>query len=194
LYGIRRIGGIHAGEMVLIFGPGAVGLLAVAMARLMGAGSIVLVGTRSDRLEVGGRLGADVTVNARERSVVERVLELTSGVGADAVLECAGTTQAAVEAIECTKKNGRVALVGMYGEPAPLNVNKVVQWNITVAGSKAEGERSMAQVLALLGGQGAHALDLTPLITHTFPLSQIHAAFDTAERRLGGAIKVVVTP
>jgi len=96
-----------------------------------------------------------------------------------------------VDAVACCKKNGRVALVGIYGEPAPLDVNKIVQWNITVAGSKAEGERSLSQALALLGRSG---VDLSPLITHTFPLDQIHQAFETAEKRLGGAIKVVVIP
>jgi L-iditol 2-dehydrogenase len=191
LYGIRRIGGIIAGETVVVLGPGPIGLMAVVMARLLGAGTIVLTGTRSERLEVGRRLGADVLLNIREEGLVDRVLALTRGVGADAVLECAGTTQAAVDAVEVAKKNGRVALVGIYDAPAPLNINKIVQWNITLAGSKAEGERSMAQALALLGRQ---TVDLSSLVTHTFPLDQVHAAFETAERRLGGAIKVVVKP
>jgi L-iditol 2-dehydrogenase len=191
LYSIRRIGGIRAGETVVVSGPGAIGLMGVVMARLLGAGTIILTGTRPGRLEVGRCLGADLTINVREENVVERVVALTGGVGADAVLECAGAAQAAVDAIECAKKNGRVALVGIYTEPAPLNVNKIVQWNITVAGSKAEGERSLAQALALLGRQ---TVDLSQLITHTFSLDQIHAAFETAEKRLGGAIKVVVEP
>jgi len=191
LYGIRRIGGIQAGETVVVSGPGAIGLMGVVMARLLGAGTIVLTGTRPERLEMGRALGADLTVNVREDDVVERIMALTGGVGADAVLECAGTTQAAVDAVEYTKKNGRVALVGIYKEPAPLNVNKIVQWNITLAGSKAEGERSLAQALALLSRQ---TVDLSQLITHTFPLDAIHAAFETAEKRVGGAIKVVVKP
>jgi threonine dehydrogenase-like Zn-dependent dehydrogenase len=191
LYGIRRIGGIQAGETVVVSGPGAIGLMAVVMARLMGAGTIILSGTRAERLETGLKLGADIGINVRQENVVERVMELTKGVGADAVLECAGTTQAAVDAVEYTKKNGRVALVGIYKEPAPLNVNKIVQWNITVAGSKAEGERSLAQALALLSRQ---AIDISPLVTHTFPLDEIHTAFQTAEQRLDGAIKVVVKP
>jgi threonine dehydrogenase-like Zn-dependent dehydrogenase len=90
-----------------------------------------------------------------------------------------------------TKKNGRVSLVAMYKEPAPLDLNKIVQWNITLAGVKAEGQRSMAQALSLLSRQ---AIDISTLITHTFPLDQIHAAFETAEQRLEGAIKVVVKP
>lgn len=81
--------------------------------------------------------------------------------------------------------------MGLYDAPAPLNVNKIVQWNITLAGSKAEGERSLVQALALLGRQ---SVDLSPLVTHSFPLDQIHAAFETAEKRLEGAFKVVVRP
>ncbi|MBN1316998.1 MAG: alcohol dehydrogenase catalytic domain-containing protein [Anaerolineales bacterium] len=191
LYGIRRIGGIKAGETVVVSGPGAIGLMAVVMARTLGAGTIILTGTRPERLNVGRSLGADVAINVREENVVERVMALTGGIGADAAIECAGTRQAAVDAVEFSKKNGRVALVGIYQEAAPLNVNKIVQWNITLAGSKAEGERSLAQALALFGRR---SIDLSPLITHTFPLDQIHAAFETAEKRLGGAIKVVIKP
>lgn len=191
LYGIRRIGGIKAGEAVVVFGPGAIGLLGVVLARLLGAGTIILTGTRASRLELGRALGADVTINVREEDVVERIFDLTGGIGADAILECSGTSQAAVDAVGCCKKNGRIALIGIYGEPAPLDVNKVVQWNITLAGSKAEGERSMAQVIALLS---RHQVDLSSLVTHTFSLDQIHEAFETAEKRLGGAVKVVVNP
>ncbi len=70
LYGIRRIGGIQAGETVVVSGPGAIGLMAVVMARLLGAGTIVLTGTRSERLEVGRQLGADVTVNVCEEDAL----------------------------------------------------------------------------------------------------------------------------
>ncbi len=192
LYGIRRIGGIQSGETVVVSGPGPIGLTGVALARLLGAGTIMITGTRSDRLEMGLSLGADVAINVREQNVVERVWDLTEGIGADIALECAGTPQAAADAVEYTKKNGRIALIGIYSEPVPLNGYKIVQWNITVSGSRAEGERSLAYALALLGRQTA--IDLSPLITHVFPLSQIHAAFETAEKRLGGAIKIVVKP
>lgn len=191
LYGIRRIGGIQCGETVVVSGPGAIGLVGVVMARLLGAGRIILTGTRAERLELGRSLGADITVNVKEENAIESIFDLTEGVGADAVLECAGTTRAAVDAVEFAKKNGRVALIGIYKEPASLNVNKIVQWNITLAGSKAEGERSLAQALSLLSRQ---TVDLSPLITHRFPLDEIHAAFETAEKRLEGAVKVVVNP
>jgi len=72
-----------------------------------------------------------------------------------------------------------------------LDLNKIVQWNITVAGVKAEGQRSMAQALSLLSRQ---AIDISTLLTHTFPLDEIHAAFETVTERRGGAVKVVVKP
>jgi threonine dehydrogenase-like Zn-dependent dehydrogenase len=191
LYGIRRIGGIRPSETVVVSGPGAIGLMSVVLARLLGAGTIILLGTRDERLEVGRKLGADMAINVRRENAVERVFELTNGVGADVVLECGGTTQSAQDAIEMAKKNARVALVATYREPVPLNLHKVNQWNITVAGSKAEGERSLALALPLLARK---TIDLAPLITHRFPLADIHAAFETAEKRLEGAIKVVVKP
>jgi L-iditol 2-dehydrogenase len=191
LYGIRRIGGIQPSETVVVSGPGAIGLMCTVLARLLGAGTIILLGTRDERLGVGLKLGADIGINIRHENAVRKVFELTNGVGADVVIECAGTPQGAQDAIEMAKKNGRVALVANYQEPVPLNLHKVNQWNITVAGSKAEGQRSLALALPLLARK---TIDLSPLITHRFPLTDVHAAFETAEKRLGGAIKVVVKP
>lgn len=191
LYGIRRIGGIQAGDTVVVSGPGPIGLMGVVMARLLGAGMIVLTGTRTERLELGKKLGADVVINVREENVVERVLELTDGFGTDAVLECSGSAQATVNAIDYTKKSGRIALIGLFTEPIPVDGTKVALSNITIAGSRAEGMRSVARSLALLSRK---PVDISPLITHTFSLDDIHAAFETVEKRLDGAIKVVVKP
>ena len=126
-----------------------------------------------------------------QENVVERVMALTDGFGADVVLECAGLPQAQIEAVECTKKSGRIALIGHHKDPVPLDTKTIVLSNLTLAGSRGEGERSVARSLALLSRQ---TIDLSPLITHTFTLDEIHPAFETAEKRLQGAIKVVVKP
>ncbi len=191
LYGIRRVGGIQAGENVVVSGPGPIGLMAVVMARLLGAAKVILTGTRAERLALGRTLGADFTVDVRDGDAAQQIMELTAGIGADVVIECAGAEQAAVDAILSARKGGRVAFVGMYSAPVPLDVNRIVQCNIAVAGAKAEGERSLAQAASLLG---CRDVDVAPLITHQFPLTQIDEAFETAERRLGGALKVVVRP
>lgn len=193
LYGIRRAGGLQGGETVVVSGPGPIGLLSVALARLSGAGVIILVGTRAERLELGLKLGADITVNIKDENVVERVKALTNGYGADVVLECAGTEQSTAAAVEYTKMSGRIAFVGIHANSPniTLNARKIALGNITIAGTRAEGERSVARAMTLLSHG---SIDIAPLVTHTFPLSDIHQAFETAEKRLENAIKVVVKP
>lgn len=193
LYGIRRAGGFEGGESVVVAGPGPIGLMSVVLARLMGAGTIILIGTRAERLELGLKLGADIPINLHQENVVERVLALTGGHGADMVLECAGTAQSAADAVEYTKKSGRIAFIGVHAKSpiVPLNARKITLGNITIAGVRAEGQRSVPRALTVLSHNN---IDISPLVTHTFPLSEIHQAFETAEKRLENAIKVVVKP
>ena len=193
LYALQRIGGLQGGETVVVSGPGPVGLMAVVLARLTGAGTIILTGTRAERLELGLKLGADVTIDVTRDDVLEEVLRLTGGKGADVVLECAGTESSASAAIEYAKMSGRVAFVGVHPDKPNITVNarRIALGNLTIAGSRAEGGRSVARASTLLG---ASSYDLSALVTHEFALSDIHMAFMTAEDRLDGAIKVVVQP
>jgi len=191
-YGITRIGGIKTGEKVVVSGPGPIGLMACQLAKVLGAGMVIFTGTRKERLDLGIELGAaDVTVNVKESNVVEEVFRLTSNVGADLTIECAGTAQAAKDAIEYTRKNGRVAMIGIYDGDIAVNLNKVVQWNMTLAGGKAEGDWSLRRVAPLMADGRVKA---APLITHTFALDEINRAMETFVKRIGGAIKVVVKP
>ena len=93
LYAVER-GGLRAGEGVAVVGPGAFGLLAVQVARALGAGTIVLVGTREERLRLGRIVGADELVNAGGGAdPVARVREIFGGKGADLVVEFAGSEE-----------------------------------------------------------------------------------------------------
>jgi threonine dehydrogenase-like Zn-dependent dehydrogenase len=163
--------------------------MAVQLVKQVGAGRVIITGTRDERLSLACELGADISINIHKENVVKRVLELTQGIGADVVLECAGTSTALADAIEFTRKNGRIGLVGIYSEPVAINAFKIAQWNITLAGSRAEGDRSLSKVAPLMGDGRIKA---RPLITHTFPLDQINEAFQTFINRIGGAIKVVI--
>src|SRR5712691_3643128 len=90
LWAIDLMGGYVAGETVLVQGPGPIGLIAVQLAKALGAERVLLSGTRDERLEIGKKLGADVTINVRAENLPARVREITAGKGADSVLECAG--------------------------------------------------------------------------------------------------------
>lgn len=193
LYGLQRIGGLQGGETVVVSGPGPVGLLAVVLARLTGAGTIILAGTRVERLELGLKLGADVTIDITRTDVVDEVIKLTGGRGADVVLECAGTEASAAAAVEYAKLSGRIAFVGVHPDKPniTLNARRIALGNLTIAGTRAEGGRSVERASLLLG---TSSRDISALVTHEFPLTDIHTAFTTAEDRIGGAIKVVVKP
>lgn len=191
LYGYERIGWVRPGETVVVTGPGAVGLISAAVARILGAGRVILTGTREERLSIGRQLGADVTLNVREVNVREAIMDLTNGVGADVVVECSGQPGPAADALEIARKNGRISYNGVYREPATLPLNKIVQWNLLITGPKAEGMWNLERAIPLMADG---RLNLKPLITHLFPLDEINTAFDTFTGRVGGAIKVIVKP
>src|SRR3979409_1010015 len=90
MYGLTELGGLVAGESVVVIGPGPIGLLAGAVAKALGASPVILTGTRDARLAIGKELGADRVINVARENAVEIVKQLTGGIGADYVIECAG--------------------------------------------------------------------------------------------------------
>ena len=191
LYGYERIGWVVPGETVVVTGPGAIGLMSAHLAKVLGAGTVIQTGTREDRLAVGRQLGVDITINVREENALERVMELTGGIGADLVVECTGQSQAAAEALLMARKNGRISYNGIYHDPVTLELDKIVQWNLKITGPKAEGMLNLSRAIPLMSDG---RINLKPLITHTFSLDDINEALDTFTQRKGNAIKVIVKP
>src|SRR5262249_58610056 len=111
MYGLTELGGLVAGESVVVSGPGPIGLLGVAVAKAMGAQPVILTGTRENRLKIGLELGADHVINIRkEPDVVEAVKKLNGGKGVDYVLECSAAPNAVNEAIHMVNRGGKVCL------------------------------------------------------------------------------------
>jgi L-iditol 2-dehydrogenase len=191
LYGYERIGWVRPGETVVVMGPGSIGLISAHLAKVLGAGRVILTGTRADRLAVGCRMGADVALNVHEEDARARIMELTDGIGADMVVECSGQAGPAAEALEIVRKNGRISYNGIYHERVTLQLDKIVQWNLLITGPKAEGMLNLERAIPLMADG---RIDLKPLHTHTFSLDEINRAFDTFTGRVGGAIKVIVQP
>src|SRR5256885_9504768 len=95
MYGLTELGGLVAGESVVVTGPGPIGLLGVAVAKALGASPVILTGTRDSRLQIGRELGAGHVINIRNEHAVEDVHRITGGKGIDYVLECSGAPDAA---------------------------------------------------------------------------------------------------
>ncbi|MGN6207050.1 zinc-binding dehydrogenase [Humibacter sp.] len=138
LRGFDRAGGVRTGDTVVIQGSGALGVFATAVARISGAARVITVGGPQSRLEVAERFGADHTVNIELGSagVVERVRELTGGVGANLVIDLAGAPSVGSEAIEMAAPRGRFVVIGSTGPVgAPFPLSAVMGKELTIVGS-----------------------------------------------------------
>ncbi len=189
MYGLTELGGLVAGESVVVLGPGPIGLLAVAVAKALGAGPVILTGTRDARLAIGTKLGADHVINVRDRSAVEIVRSLTGGLGADYVIECAGTETAINEAIHMVNRGGRICLAAFPHDPVTVDVASLVRNNVYAYGIRGEGKSATHRAMAFMAQK---RFDASLVHTHTFALDDLPTALRYARDRVEDAIKVVV--
>lgn len=193
LYAVER-GRLQAGEDVVIVGPGAFGALAAQVARALGAGRVVLLGTRAERMARMVDVGADALVTATGEEAVARVIQALGGRGADLVVEFAGTPDAARQAILLARRGGRVVLAGATGpgrELRGLDLSTIVRGHLDVYGSLASAKGAARRGLELLAS-GRVRVDA--LITHRFPLEAFPDAWATFVERRDGAIRVMLHP
>ena len=183
LWALER-GRLSAGERVVVFGPGAIGLCAVQLARALGAGDVTLVG-RGERL-------------SRVRDLADRVVDVNDVDAlkgtADLVVEFAGTADAARQAIATARRGGRVVLGGATGtgtELSGVDLSTIVRGNLDVLGSLANPKGISGRALTLLA---RGVIDVDRLVTHHFPLERFGEAWRTFTEREGGAIRVMLHP
>src|SRR3954449_2544746 len=189
MYGLTELGGLVAGESVVVTGPGPIGLLGVAVAKALGAHPVILTGTRDNRLKIGTELGADYVVNAKKENAVEDVRKLNGGKGVDYVVECSGAPNAVNEAIRMVNRGGKVCLAAFPHEETPVDVAHIVRNNIYLYGIRGEGKSATHRAEALMSQK---RFDATKVHTHTFSLEDLPTAIKYARERIDDAIKVVV--
>ncbi len=183
LWALER-GRLAAGERVVVFGPGAIGLCAAQLARALGAGDVLLVGR-------GARA-------ARVRDLVDAVVDPSDAAqlegSADLVVEFAGTADAARQAIRTARRGGRVVLGGATGtgvELSGVDLSTIVRGNLDVLGSLANPKGVSRRALELLA---RGEVDVARLVTHHFPLDRFADAWQTFTERRDGAIRVMLHP
>ncbi|HEX4711239.1 zinc-dependent alcohol dehydrogenase [Phenylobacterium sp.] len=190
MYGFTELGGLLAGESVVVIGPGPIGLLGAATAKALGANPVILTGTRKDRLAIGAKLGADHTIDSTAEDPVAAVMRLT-GKGADYVLDCAGTEESVNQAIRMTNRGGKICLAAFPHGPVKIDLAYAVQNNIYLYGIRGEGRSATHRALALMA---AGRFDAKLIHTHTFALADLPEALHYARERVDGAIKVILKP
>ena len=192
MYGLTELGGLVAGESLVVIGPGPIGLLGVAVAKALGADPVILVGTRNDRLEIGKKLGADFVLNVKEENdIVNSVKSLVGDLGADYVVECAGTEKALDDAIMMTNRGGKICLAAFPHDPIKVNIPYMVINNIYMYGIRGEGKSATHRAMAFMKQKRFNA---KLVHTHTFKMNELPTALKYAKERIDGAIKVVIKP
>jgi len=181
---------INAGDLVLISGPGPIGLMALQLAKAEGA-AVVVSGTDvdSDRLKMAEELGADHVVNIMETDLKQFIGELTGGRGADVILECSGSGKAADSALNIVKKQGRYTQIGLFGKPAMIDFDKVCYREIKVTGSLGSVRSSWNKAIKMVE-QGK--VKLLPLVSHQMPVTQWREAFELFESKK--CMKLILLP
>src|SRR6266404_7097516 len=189
MYGLDVMGGIIAGQTVVVMGPGPIGLMGVGVAKALGAQPVILTGTRDRRLEMGRQLGADAVVNVGHEDPVEAVQRLSGGKGVQYVLECSGAPNALNEAARMVNRGGRICLAAFPAEPVPVDLAYLVRNNIYVFGIRGEGKSATHRAAALMAQK---RFDAKLIHTHTFSFAEVPTAIRYARERIEDAIKVVV--
>jgi L-iditol 2-dehydrogenase len=158
------------------------------VARALGAGRIIAVGSGA-RLALAATLGA-IPIDYRADRVIDEVRELTGGLGVPAIVECAGTAKAMRDCCLAAAKGGVISVIGIPHEDIALPMKHIVLNEIEIIGDRANPNTAQDALSLLVNGR----IDLAPLLTHRFALSQFAEALDTFEHRRDGAVKVAILP
>ena len=183
-------GKVGPGDVVAVVGAGPIGLAAILGARLYSPSHIIAIDLADSRLEAAKQFGADLTINNGREDVVSIVKEMTDGLGADVSMEAVGVPAAFELAASLVRPGGRIANIGVHGEPVTLHLEELWIKNVTIT----TGLVDTYSTPTLLGLIRSGMINPSPLVTHTFKMEQFEEAYDVFGRASEtGALKVVLT-
>lgn len=181
------------GQTVLITGCGPTGLFATAVARTAGAATIIASDVSDYRLGLAKQVGANHVLNAKAyppEQLAAAILDITAGEGVDASLEMSGNPEALHQAFRAVKNGGRVTLFGIPTGPVTFDLpNEMIFKGIRVYGITG---RRLFETWYRLAGLFKAGLNIRPVITHSFPLSEFATGFELIQS--GQCGKVVLFP
>ena len=182
---------VRPGDTVVVLGPGPIGLLCAEIARLGGAGALVVAGTTRDagRLEAARALGATHAIDLDRTDLAAAVRAIGDGLGADLVVDASGTSAALETALEIARPGGQVTKVGWGPQPLGFSLDPLVRKALTLQGSFSHTFENWEQVVRLLA---AGQINLGPVISRVSPLSDWRDGFEGMHS--GRYVKAVLQP
>jgi alcohol dehydrogenase len=183
-------GAVQPGDVVAVVGAGPIGLSAMMGARLFSPAHVVAIDLADSRLEAAKQFGADVTVNNGREDPLAAIADLTGGLGADVAMEAVGVPATFELAAQLIRPGGRVANIGVHGEPATLHLEELWIRNVTIRTGLVD-TYSTPTLLRLIS---SHQVNAARFVTHHFALDDMIEAYDVFSRAADtGALKVVLT-
>ncbi|MAU08662.1 MAG: alcohol dehydrogenase [Anaerolineaceae bacterium] len=191
VHGVLNNATVNPGDVAVIAGPGAIGLLTLQVVKAAGA-TVIMLGTNvdSERLALAKDLGADYTINVQSDDPGKLVADITQeGLGADVVYECSGAGPAAAQLLTLVRRRGRYVQIGLFSQAISWDLNQLCYKELIATGSNASVPSSWDKALKLLA---AGTVQTAPLITHAYDVTQWEQAFATFDAKSG--VKTLLTP
>lgn len=180
---------LRVGESVAVMGAGPIGLLAVQLARLAGASTVVCADRVPHRLQRAQELGADVVVNVDTDSVADAVLDMTHHKGAHVVIDAAGKTASINASIASARHAGRIVIVGIPSQAeTPVRLWEAMQRELTITVQKRSNGNDHDALALLASGK----IDAASFVSHRFPIERGADAFKMMGAYADGIIKPVI--
>jgi L-iditol 2-dehydrogenase len=182
---------IKPGDIVVVLGPGPIGLLAAEIARVSGAGTLIVSGMSQDesRLAAARALGVTYAVNCEKTALLDLIRGLGDGLGADLVVDATGTSVALKQALEIVRPGGQITKVGWGPQPLGFSLDPLVQKAVTLQGSFSHTFENWEKVVRMLA---AGQINLDPIISCVAPLGNWRDCFDGMYT--GRYVKAVLQP
>ena len=183
-------GKVEPGDVVAVVGAGPIGLAAILGAKLYSPSHIVAIDLAESRLDAAKQFGADLTINNGNQDAKAMIAEMTGGLGADVAIEAVGVPATFELSASLVRPGGRVANIGVHGEPATLHLEELWIKNITITTGLVDTYSTPTLIRLIQGG----LVNPSRLVTHTFEMDQFEEAYDVFSRAgETGALKVLVT-
>ena len=179
---------LEEAEYCVVIGAGTIGLLAVALLKLRGARNVIVSDATDFRLETARKMQADHTINSREVDFIDAVKTITQGKMCDFAIEAVGISQTAANSLDCLRIGGTVVWIGNAQKMVEVNMQKIVTTELTIKGNYVYDFAGFRESLRLLENK---EIDISPLMTNVYPLSEGVKAFkDLENNRDGKMLKV----
>lgn len=182
-------GNIRMGDTVVIFGCGPIALGALISAWQFGPRQVLCVDMLDNRLALAEQYGA-IPIDARQGDTVEQIREATGGEGADVAIEAIGNPDTFQQALKSIRRGGMVSVVGLFPAPVEFPLNDLAYYGVRLS----MGLGNLSKMDQLMGLLESEKVDLSPLVSHTFPLDEAIDAYELFETRKDQCIKVLLDP